>query len=75
MMKKGELIRIVSKKYNTRRFVTVESLHDDESFIEVPTDTIALFLGSHKATCVAVYVQGFIGWVYGDEWESIENDN
>jgi len=75
MMKKGELIKIVSRKYNTRRFVTIESLHDGELFIEVPINTIGMFLGSHNVTCVAVYVQGFIGWVYEDEWESIENDN
>ncbi len=67
--KRGELVKIVSK-YPVRD-VTIESIDDSDSYIDVPVGTIGLFLGIWNGKFY-VSLNDFVGWVYEDECQRID---
>lgn len=47
--------------------VIVESLHDDKSYIEVQPGTMGMLVRQFDSKA-HVLVEGFLGWVFHDEW-------
>jgi len=60
----GDLIRITGFKTTN---VIVESLHDDKVYIEVKIGCLALLVERFDNRA-HVFVNGFLGWVFDDEW-------